>query len=162
MVLNWALFFAAIPRTSIAVATVVFHIQPVWVIVFGVLFLREAVSPLQWGAVGVALAGLVLTTGLVGDMHALAGAGSGYALGLLMCIGGSLSYAAVTVLAKTEKGVSSYALASWQCMTGAVVLAWVPLVFGWPGTGAAWLGWQVWAYCIPAWPMRSCLRAWQG
>ncbi|WP_287169215.1 EamA family transporter, partial [Pseudomonas sp.] len=30
MVLNWALFFAAIPRTSIGVATIVFHIQPVW------------------------------------------------------------------------------------------------------------------------------------
>ena len=45
MMLNWALFFAAIPRTSIAVATVVFHIQPIWVIVFGALFLREAVSP---------------------------------------------------------------------------------------------------------------------
>ncbi len=48
MVLNWALFFAAIPRTSIAVATVIFHIQPIWVIVFGALFLREAISPLQW------------------------------------------------------------------------------------------------------------------
>ena len=43
MVLNWALFFAAIPRTSMAVATVVFHIQPIWVIVFGALFLRERV-----------------------------------------------------------------------------------------------------------------------
>ena len=44
MVLNWVMFFAAIPRTSIAVATVVFHIQPIWVIVFGALFLREPVS----------------------------------------------------------------------------------------------------------------------
>ncbi|MDC5504103.1 EamA family transporter, partial [Acinetobacter baumannii] len=31
MVLNWALFFAAIPLTSIGVATIVFHIQPVWI-----------------------------------------------------------------------------------------------------------------------------------
>ena len=38
MVLNWAMFFAAIPRTSIAVATVVFHIQPIWVLLFGGCF----------------------------------------------------------------------------------------------------------------------------
>lgn len=138
MVVNWALFFAAIPRTSIAVATIVFHIQPVWVIVFGALFLREAVSSVQWLAVLAALGGLVLTTGLVGDMASLASSGGDYALGLLFCLGGSLSYAAVTILAKTEKVITSYALAAWQCGTGVVVLAWVPWVFGWPGDASAW------------------------
>ncbi|HEY9095715.1 MAG TPA: DMT family transporter, partial [Hydrogenophaga sp.] len=35
VLLNWALFFAAIERTSIGVATVVFHVQPLWVLAFG-------------------------------------------------------------------------------------------------------------------------------
>jgi len=138
MVLNWALFFAAIPRISIAVATIVFHIQPVWIILFGALVLREAVSPRQWAATLAALCGLALTTGLFGDMASMASWGSGYALGLLMCLGGSLCYAAVTVLANTEKTITSYALAWWQCVTGLVVLAWVPLVFGWPDSAPAW------------------------
>lgn len=95
MVLNWALFFAAIPRTSIAVATVIFHIQPIWVIVFGALFLREAVSPTQWLATLVALGGLVLTTGLLDGTAGVAAAsstgGGSYVAGVLMCLGGSTS-----------------------------------------------------------------------
>jgi drug/metabolite transporter (DMT)-like permease len=138
MVLNWALFFAAIPRISIGVATIVFHIQPIWVILFGALFLREAVSSSQWLATLVALGGLALTTGWVGGAEALGASASDYALGLLFCLGGSLSYAAVTILAKTEKVISPYALAWWQCVVGVAVLAWAPWGFGWPEQPAAW------------------------
>lgn len=142
MVVNWALFFAAIPRTSIAVATIVFHIQPVWLILFGALFLRETVSPVQWVATLAALCGLVLTTGLVGSAAPVAApvaaSGSDYAVGLFMCLAGSLCYAGVAILAKTETVVTSYALAWWQCVVGVLVLAWVPWVFGWPAQASAW------------------------
>jgi drug/metabolite transporter (DMT)-like permease len=144
MVMNWAMFFAAIPRTSIAVATVVFHIQPIWVIVFGALFLREAISPTQWLATLAALGGLVLTTGLLDGTAAAAHMGSGgdgsYLAGVLLCLGGSLCYAGVTLLANTQKAISPYAMAMWQCLVGAVALAWAPLALGWPPLGAAW-GW---------------------
>ena len=60
VMLNWALFFGAIERTSIAVATVVFHVQPLWVIAFGAWWLREPVTKRQCGAALVALAGLAL------------------------------------------------------------------------------------------------------
>lgn len=141
MILNWALFFAAIPRTSIGVATLAFHIQPIWVMVFGALLLREAVSPAQWKATLVALCGLALTTGLFNDLQWTTPRRDGsYATGLLMCLGGSLSYAAVTLIAKTGKKVSSYALAVWQCGVGVVVMAWAPFVYGWPQEATAW-GW---------------------
>ncbi|MEO5795709.1 MAG: DMT family transporter [Rhodoferax sp.] len=139
MLLNWALFFAAIPRTSIAVATVVFHIQPVWVMVCGAWWLKEAVAPRQWAATLVALGGLALTTGLLeGNTQTM---GDGYLLGLLMCLGGSLSYAGVTLIAKTERHVTPFALAWWQCAVGVVVLAWVPWVpsmGGWPTQASSW------------------------
>ena len=142
MVMNWALFFAAIPRTSIAVATVVFHIQPIWVIVFGAIFLREAISPTQWLATLAALGGLVLTTGLLDSTAAarIDGADGSYLAGVLLCLGGSLCYAGVTLLANTQKAISPYAMAMWQCLVGAVALAWAPWVLGWPPLGAAW-GW---------------------
>ena len=139
MVLNWALFFAAIPRTSIAVATVIFHVQPIWVIVFGALFLREAVSPVQWMATLAALAGLVLTTGLLDGIPVGTADGGAYLAGVLMCLGGSFCYAAVTLLAsRAPAPISPFALALWQCLVGAVLLAWAPLAFGWPHTAAAW------------------------
>ncbi|MCE1194336.1 MAG: DMT family transporter [Acidovorax sp.] len=140
MVMNWALFFAAIPRTSIAVATVVFHIQPIWVIVLGALFLREAVSPAQWLATLAALGGLVLTTGLLDGAAAATSGGGDYLAGVLLCLGGSLCYAGVTLLANTQKAISPYAMAMWQCLVGTVALAWAPWVLGWPPLGAAW-GW---------------------
>lgn len=136
MVLNWALFFAAIPRTSIGVATIVFHIQPVWIMLFGTLVLREAVAPRQVAAMLAALLGLVLTTGLLGGDAAAWG--PDHVSGLLMCLAGSLCYAAVTILAKTEKVVTPFALAWWQCAVGTVLLLWVPLVHGWPQALSSW------------------------
>ncbi|MEJ8292204.1 DMT family transporter [Delftia tsuruhatensis] len=136
MVLNWALFFAAIPRTSVGVATIVFHIQPVWIMLFGTLVLREAVAPRQVAAVLAALLGLVLTTGLLGGDAAAWG--PDHVSGLLMCLAGSLCYAAVTILAKTEKVVTPFALAWWQCAVGTVLLLWVPLVHGWPQAPSSW------------------------
>jgi drug/metabolite transporter (DMT)-like permease len=142
MIANWALFFAAIERTSIGVATVVFHVQPLWVLALGAWWLREPVTGRQLGAALLALAGLTLASGLVDGAGASARGAldSGYALGLLMCLGGSLSYAAVTVMAKLAKddGSSSFALAWWQCAVGVAALAWWPAVHGWPSWGANW------------------------
>ncbi len=139
MIANWALFFAAIERTSIAVATVVFHVQPLWVIALGAWWLRERVTRRQLGAALLALAGLALATGLVDGAAASTSALDGsYATGLLMCLGGSLSYAAGTLIARLAKGASSFALAWWQCAVGVVALAWWPSVHGWPAPGPAW------------------------
>ena len=100
---------------------------------------------MQWGYAGLfnagvvgflALGGLALSTGLLeGGIQAV---GNGYLLGLLMCLGGSLSYAGVTLIAKTERRVTPFALAWWQCAVGVVVLAWVPFVYGWPAQPTAW------------------------
>jgi len=130
--------FAAIPRTSIAVATVVFHIQPIWVIMFGVWFLRETVTRAQWVATPIALLGLILTTGLLEDANAIHAASSEYLAGLALCVGGSLSYAAVTLLAKSTNTISPLALSFWQCTVGTLVLAWVPIALGLPQQVAPW------------------------
>lgn len=135
MLLNWGLFFAAIGRTSIGVATVVFHIQPLLVIAFAAWRWRERVSRAQIGAAAIALLGLALASGLAGHDLTL---DRSYVLGIAMCLGGSVSYAAVTLIAKAARGVTSYALAFWQCAGGALCLAWVPAAQGWPATGAAW------------------------
>lgn len=138
MLLNWTMFFAAIPRTSIAVATVVFHIQPIWVILFSAIFLREPVTKSQWIATPVALCGLALTTGLLDDVALATPASGDYILGLLLCLGGSLSYAGVTLLAKSKQVISPFTLSFWQCGVGTVVLAWAPFALGWPQQLSAW------------------------
>ena len=137
---NWTLFFAAIERTSIGIATVVVHVQPLWLMAAGALWFGEAVSRRQVTLALLALAGLALATGLVDGGSAGAAHSAGYVWGVVACLGGSLSYAAVTLIAQRTRRASSFALAWWQCAVGAVLLAAWPLMHGLPAFGAAW-GW---------------------
>lgn len=140
MIANWALFFAAIERTSIGVATVVFHVQPLWVLGLSAWWLRERVSWAQAAAAGLALGGLALATGLLDGSGDSADSlrHSDYLIGLALCLGGSLSYAGVTLIARRAQGASSFALAWWQCAVGTLALAWWPVLHGWPTLGASW------------------------
>ena len=130
MTANWALFFAAIERSSIALATVVFHVQPLWVMAAGAAFFGERVTRGQVAGALLALAGLGLASGVTG------GPVAGAAVGL--CLAASLSYAGVTLIAHRSPVVGSYALAWWQCAVGLVMLAAWPLRHGLPPAGAAW------------------------
>lgn len=140
VVFNWASFFAAIEFTSIGVATVVVHVQPIWVMLIGAWWWRERVSPRQAVAVVVALLGLALASGVLDEGPAALD--HDYLVGLLLCLVGSLSYAVVTLLAKAAQRAGSYAFTTWQCGVGAVLLAWWPWLNGWPLAGPAW-GWLV-------------------
>ncbi|WP_039552060.1 DMT family transporter [Ralstonia solanacearum] len=141
MVVNWGLFFAAIPRTSIAVATVIFHVQPFWVIALGAWLLRERISAQRAAATAIALFGLVLATGLLNGGNPLhSGMAAAYWSGVAMCLGGSVAYAGVTLIARMTTQVSPFAQAWWQCLVGVAVTSWWPFVHGVPGFGSAW-GW---------------------
>ena len=143
MVLNWALFFAAIPLCSIAVSTVVFHIQPFWLMAIGAWWLGERVTRGQWAAAAVALVGLALASGLADHDAAWwqqhGQQRDGYLLGLLLCVIGSLSYAGAGLIAKVQgERVGSFALTSGQAAVGALVLAPWALLHGLPTSPAPW------------------------
>jgi drug/metabolite transporter (DMT)-like permease len=141
MVASWGLFFAAIPLCSIAVSTVVFHLQPFWLLALGALVLRERVTREQWGVAGIALVGLALASGLADHDAAWWSGRSGYAQGLALSLAGSLLYAGAGLIARSEgERVGPFALAAGQCSVGALALAAWPLAHGLPAWGAAW-GW---------------------
>lgn len=141
MLASWGLFFAAIPLCSIAVSTVVFHLQPFWLLAMGARLLHERVTGAQWAAAGVALAGLVLASGVADHDAAWWAQRSGYALGLALSLAGSVIYAGAGLIAKCEgERVGSFALSAGQCAVGALALAAWPLAHGLPRWGAAW-GW---------------------
>ena len=83
---------------------------------------RERVARAQWAAAGLALIGLALAAGLAEPGARAAQWSTSYLVGLAMCLGGSLSYAAVTLIAKSSQGVSAFALALGQCVVGVVML----------------------------------------
>lgn len=97
MVLSWTAFFAGFAKTSIAVMTIVYHIQPFFVVLIGVLFLKERITADQIVWMAAAFIGVVLASGLVVSATPVT---SAWAVGIAMAIGGAFLYAVVTILAK--------------------------------------------------------------
>lgn len=158
MVMAWVIFFTAIPLVSTGVAVVLFHVQPLWLLLLGALWLHERVSLQRLTAVALAMVGLVLATGTLEAMLAPQSAAApvrhGYWFGVALCLLGALCTALVTLIAKhlqqqqqqqpsAPHPLGASALAWWQCLVGAVLLgAWLliwPSPQGWPAVDSRWL-----------------------
>lgn len=145
MTAMWGAFFAAIQCTSIALATVVFHLQPIWVVLAGALLLGERLGAGRVVAMALALLGLSLATGLW--QSAWPSDQPWFVLGLAMAAFGSVAYAAVSLVAKQQRALSSLGLTFWQCCCGAALLGWWPWFAGFPVEWSNWpaatWGWLV-------------------
>jgi len=155
MLVNWWLFFEAILRTSIALATLVFHLQPFIVMALGAWCLGDRVSPLQWLAVGIAVFGLALVSDAVSALTGIKRIEYDEWVGLMMCLGGAFIYALVVVLTKyvqTSDSTASHSmkvpaisplsplvLVWWQCALGVLLLCWWPIQHGLPSAPTDWL-----------------------
>jgi drug/metabolite transporter (DMT)-like permease len=120
MVTQWVGFFDAIHRTSIAVATVVFHVQPFWVVLMGAALFNERLGADRLGWIATAFAGLVLASG-VATGESLQGHAS-YLIGVGEALAGSVLYASVTLIAKGLGNLRPHLLTLAQCAVGVVCL----------------------------------------
>ncbi len=151
MLASWYTFFAAIENISAGVATVLFHIQPLWVLLLSALWLKATIEKPQIVSVLVALIGLALATGFEKQLSEIVfdtgnletgktvSLSSEYWLSVSLCIAGSVCMACVTLIAKQLRDVAAGVLAWWQCAIGSVLLLIWPLVNGWPDWGYSWL-----------------------
>ena len=120
MVTQWVAFFDAIHRTSIAVSTVVFHVQPFWVVLMGAALFHDRLGADRLGGIGIAFVGLVLASGVLAESH-IADRTS-YMIGIAESLGGSVLYASVTLIAKSLRDFRPHLLTLTQCAVGAVCL----------------------------------------
>jgi len=120
MVTQWVAFFDAIHRTSIAVSTVVFHVQPFWVVLMGAALFHERLGADRLGWIGIAFVGLVLASGVLAE-GGLQGH-QRYLVGIAESLGGSVLYACVTLIAKSLGGFRPHLLTLTQCAVGTVCL----------------------------------------
>jgi drug/metabolite transporter (DMT)-like permease len=144
MVVNWVMFFEAIRRIGIAVATIVFHVQPFMVLLLGALILRErlAGNKLAWVALG--FGGLALACGVRFD----APMDRNYLLGIASTLTGALAYAGVTLTTKSMRGTPPHLTALVHCMAGALLLgAFSTIPAG--GLSAAQWGWLATLGLVP-------------
>ncbi|TIN69314.1 MAG: DMT family transporter, partial [Mesorhizobium sp.] len=120
MVLSWTAFFAGFAMTSIATTTIIYHIQPFFVVLIGVVFLRERISPDQLLWMLAAFLGVVLASGLV---FAHGHADANWVPGIALTLGGALLYAVTTILAKGLGQQRAEITVLCQTLVGVVMLA---------------------------------------
>lgn len=137
IVLNWVAFFAAIQHTSIAFATIVYHVQPFWVVLVGGVLFGERISRQKLGWIGIAFAGLVLATGIGLDPAA---AEPGRLFGAGLAVLASLLYTGTVLSTKALRGVRPHLTAMIHATTGIVLLAPFVAFTALPATPGPW-GW---------------------
>ncbi|MCO7515438.1 DMT family transporter [Pseudomonas guariconensis] len=141
MVAAWGLFFASIEYISVGIATVLFHVQPLWVLLLGAFYLKEPVARRRIAAVLVAMLGLILATGILEHLSLFGSERTiqaTYWLGVAFCLFGALCTACVTIIARQVRHTPAGTLAWWQCTVGAIALLPWPVLNGWPEMGVSW------------------------
>jgi drug/metabolite transporter (DMT)-like permease len=128
MVTQWVGFFDAIHRTSIAVATVVFHVQPFWVVLIGAALFNERLGMDRLGWIATAFVGLVLASGVMAANNWQGH--TSYLIGIGEALIGSLLYASVTLIAKGLGDLRPHLLTLAQCAVGVVCLPFIVLHTG--------------------------------
>ena len=122
--LNWMLLFEAYRYTSIAVATLMYYMAPVFVIVASALVLRQRVAKRKWICVGVAMLGMTLVSGVV----EAGPPGSDEMKGIAFGLAAALLYAIIVLLNGGMKDVGAYDRTVVQlAAAGAVMLPYILL-----------------------------------
>lgn len=120
LVLNWVALFAGMERSSIGVATLVYHFYPFAMMAMAALFLGERTRPADVAWTVLAFAGVVLSAD---PLRVLGGADGTYLLGIGLTFVAALLCGASLLLARRAGGQRPYALVLIQCVVGVAMLA---------------------------------------
>ncbi len=131
MGVNWILLFEAFEHTTVAVATLCYYMQPTIVILLSPLVFREKLSLKKALCAAVAVAGMILVSGVIGG----SGPRGGIVTGILLALCAAVLYAAVIMMNKSQRiaGVNALQKTTVQLLSaGAVMIPWLLLSGGWP------------------------------
>jgi len=140
LVLNWLALFEAFHRTSIGFATIIYHLQPFWIVFAGSLFLGEPLSRHRIGWICLAFGGLTLTIlPRLGDIQS----DQNWLIGVGLALAASLFYAVATLTTRAVKGVKPEILSTAHCLIGC--LAFLPFLNmgALQGSGVGTWGWLI-------------------
>lgn len=128
--INWILLFEAYNHTTVAVATLCYYMEPTIVTLLSPLLFREKLTGRKAACAAVAVAGMVLVSGV------LEGARGGSLRGVLLGLGAALFYSAVVIMNKRITGVDMYRKTTVQLLSaGAVMIPYLLLTGGFGGEG---------------------------
>lgn len=119
LVANWVLLFSSYSKSGIAVATVVYHVQPFFLIFLAALMQREHPDWKKMPWLILALVGVGLSTGVQWGKPL----SMDQTIGVGMALSAAFLYAVATLATKKISGVSASQIAGLQLLLGAGLLA---------------------------------------
>ena len=121
--INWILLFEAFNHTTVAIATLCYYMQPTIVILLTPLIFREKLTVKKAVCAAVAIAGMVLVSGIIGD----SGPQAGSAKGILFGLGAAVFYSAVVIMNKKIRDIDPYQKTTVQLLSAGLVM--LPYLF---------------------------------
>ena len=116
--INWILLFESYNHTTVAVATLCYYMQPTVVMLLSPLIFREKLTARKSVCAAVAIAGMVLVSGVIGD----SGSGAGDPRGILYGLGAALFYSAVVIMNNKIRGIGAYRKTTVQLLSAGTVM----------------------------------------
>ena len=114
--INWILLFEAFNQTTVPIATLCYYMQPTIIVLLSPLVFKENLTRKKAICAAVAIIGMVLVSGVVGDSN-------GATLrGVMLGLGAAVFYATVVMLNKKLRGIDAFQktmiqlLAAGACM----------------------------------------------
>lgn len=117
IILNWVFLFSAFPKTSISLATIVYHVNPFIIMYLGVLFLHEKLtkSAIFWTVL--AFLGLIIIIGLDRTTFSFDGL-----LGLGLVLFATTIYSISVLITKKIVEIPPLLIVFVQTLTGTVLM----------------------------------------
>lgn len=118
LVLNWVFLFKAFEEMSISVTITIYNLAPIFVLIFGTLFLKERMTIQGLLATIVCFIGSILIVGIENfqSIHQLMNSGFIWALLSALC------YALTMITSKTVQNLSPFAMTFIQTAIGIIML----------------------------------------
>lgn len=132
MGLNWILLFEAYNYTTVGIATLCYYMQPTIVILLSPLLFNERLTLRKILCALVALAGMVLVSGVLDQPPDVRAANLP---GILLGLGAALFYAFVVIMNKKTSGIDAYPRTTVQLLSAG--LAMVPYLLFTKQSGSA-------------------------
>ena len=118
MGVNWMLLFEAYNHTTVAVATLCYYMQPTIVMLLSPLIFREKLTPGKAVCAAVAVAGMVLVSGVAGE----SGAQGSSLRGILLGLGAAVFYSSVVIMNKKIQGIDAWRKTTVQLFSAGMVM----------------------------------------
>ncbi len=115
---NWILLFEAYNYTTVPIATLCYYMQPTIVVLLSPLIFKEKLTGKKAVCAAVAIAGMVLVSGVIGGGELQEGGMKGVLLGLCAAV----LYSTVVIMNKRVSGVDVYQKTTIQLLSAGAVM----------------------------------------